>query len=293
MRDDAALKRLLDGKSRLTPYVGRFVGFDGVMAVVDLGDQRVPVPFLTGFVPDVNEPVHVWSVDGSMFLVGPTAPKPGMGVVETISGDFVTVQTDVGKFTMPFGPPSEPPTSGDAVAIIWPGPSCMKLSTSPDPVPPPPDPGGGGTGQVRTAEFRATAAGSTDRGEARFWTQQVYASNSTYGIWAYGSAIKDTIPESAEFVDLQVYVAQQQRQGGAPRWVLHNQYGLGLPTVSGYTEWSPVGGWQTPPEAESWFNELKQGGGWAGVGLNQGGFNIFKSLAQDGLSGALKITWRS
>lgn len=295
MLDDAAVRRLLNGKTRVIPYVGRYVGIEGMQALVDLGGQRFPTPFMSALVPEINEAVHVWSIDGSLFMLGPTAPKPGVGVVATVAGDYVNVTTDFGTFTMPYGPPSEPPTSGDAVSINWSGtPSCMKLSTSPDPVEPPPAPDPGGGVQTRAAEFRATFAGSTDRDKKRYWTDQVYASSTTYGVFTYGGAIKDTIPASAQFVSLEVFVAYQKRDGGAPRWVLHNQYGLdGVPAVSAFTEWAPPGGWQTPPNAEQWFNELKQGGAWAGVGFDRGGWNIFKSLAQEGQSGALRITWRS
>jgi hypothetical protein len=37
-------------------------------------------------------------------------------------------------------------------------------------------------------------------------------------------------------------------------------------------------------------NVLRNGGGSFGVGVDHGGYNIFPSLAQDGQSGALRIT---
>lgn len=298
MLDDGAVLRLLAKKSRVTTYVGRYVGNEGMTALVDLGEERIHVPFLTSIVPEVNETVHIWSIDSSLFLVGTTAPKPGMGVVVTAVGENqVRVTTDFGDFVMPYGPPTEPPASGDTVAVIWPGPSCVKLSTSPDPVlpPPPPDGGSGPTPQVHTQVFRAVDAGSTDRGSARWWTDRPYASNSTFGAWFYGSQIKDTIPAGAEFISLEIYIAYQQRQGDAPRFALHDQRGkAGVPGFWGYTEWAPAGGdFRTPPDPSGWFHALKAGGDRWGVGLNQGGYNIFRSLAQDGQSGALKITWRS
>jgi len=289
---DAARSRV-EQKSKVTPRVGRYVGNDGFMALVDLGDQRVPVQFATPWVPEINEPVWVDSVDGVLRLIGPTVPKPGLGVVVTVSGSTASVATDFGDYVMPVAPSDPMPSSGDTVRIVWSqGPSCSLLVDVPDPTPPPPPPGDGGGG-VKTAEFRAVAAGSTDRGSTRYWTSEVYASNSTYGVFAYGSQIKDTIPAGAEFVSLEVYVNWRQKQGGAPRWVLHNQFGLNaVPAVSGYTEWSPGGGWQTPPDPAGWFHALKGGGGWAGVGLDRGGYNILHSLAADGLSGALRIRWR-
>lgn len=293
MLDEEAVRQLLRGKSRVTPRLGRYVGFEGQQALVDMGDQRFPVPFLTGFVPQINEPVHVWSVDGSPYLVGPTAPKPGVGVVSTVAGDYVTVDTEFGSVRMPFA--GEALTSGDTVGISWSTqPWCVKLSTSPDPVAPPPAPGSGSEPQVRSAEFRAIDAGSTDRGSVRWWTAHPYASNSTYGAYFYGSQIKDTIPAHAQYVGLEFYVSYQQRQGGAPRFALHdNGWKAGIPGFWPYFEWAPPAGWNTPPDPVAWFDALKAGGSRWGVGFNQGGYNIFRSLAQDGLSGAIRITWRA
>lgn len=298
MLDDEAVLRELAKKARVATYVGRYVGNDGPNALVDLGAERLPIPFLTGFVPEINEAVHVWSIEGAMFLVGPTAAKPGMGtVVSRINGSSqVRVTTDFGDFIMPWSPASEEPVSGDSVAINWPGPSCSKLSTSPPPVVPSPPPESGSSGpQTRTQVFRATDAGSTDRGSARWWTDRPYASNSTFGAWFYGSQIKDTIPAGAEFVSLEIFITYHQRQGDAPRFALHNQGAKGaVPGFGGTTTWAPEGGdFRTPPDAAGWFNALKAGGDRWGVGLNQGGYNIFKSLAQDGMSGALRITWKA
>lgn len=296
MLDDAAVMRLLSEKSRVSSYVGRYVTNDGMSAVVDFGDQRITVPFETDYVPQVNEPVVIRAIDGRVALVGPSNPKPGTGTVTTVSSTMVKVDTDFGSFTMPFA--GEAPTSGNTVGISWSSmPWCVKLSTSPDPVPPPPDPSGGGGTQVRTAEFRAVQAGSTDRNAPRFWTDRPYASSSTYGLWFYGSQIKDTIPANAEFVSLEIYIAYNQRQGDPPRFMLHSdQYASGIPSMTGTWTWDAPSGWQVPVNdsvAGTWFSALKAGGDRAGVGLNQGGYNIFKSLAQDGQSGALRIKWRS
>jgi hypothetical protein len=295
MNDSDAILRLLEGKSRVIPYIGKFAGLDATTALVDLGQNRLPVPFTGGYIPQVGETVHVWSIDGAMFMIGPTDPKPGTGVVATVSGDYVRITTDFGTFSMPYGPPSDPPTSGDFVGINWSWPPwCMKLSTSPDPVTPPPDPGGGSQPQTRSAEFRATDAGSTDRSSARWWTSNPYASNTTYGAWFYGQQIKDTIPAAAEFVSLEIYIAYQQRRGDAPRFALHDRAEkVGVPGFASPVTWAPSPGWQTPPDSEGWFAALKAGGDRYGVGLDQGGYNIFKSLAQDGMSGALRITWKA
>ena len=267
------------------------------MAVVDLGDQRVPVQFATPWVPEINEPVWVDSVDGMLRLVGPTTPKPGRGIVSDIDGDLATVVTAFGEYQMPFSA-GDAPGGSDPVGIVWSeGARCFRLSVDPDlptPAPPPPSPGE----EVRTAEFRAIAAGSTDRPPkpTRWWTSRPMASATTIGAWFYGTQIKDTIPADAEFVSLEIWVSWAVRRFGPPRWVLHD-HGFPIsstPNLSSYVEWEPGAdaGWKTPPDAAGWFNALKAGGSWAGVGLNQGGWEEANALSADGASGALRIKWK-
>lgn len=291
-----AAREATDRKSTVTTRIGRYVGNEGMSALVDLGEQRIPVQFATPFVPEIGEPVWVDSIDGVLRLTGPTRPKPGVGVVLTISGTNAVVRTDFGDFAMTVAPTDPMPTSGETVGISWSSqPWCTLLVDIPEPPPPPPPPPstGGGVPEVKVAEFRAIDAGSTDRGSTRWWTGQPYASNSTFGAWFYGTQIKDTVPAGAAFVSLEIYVSYQQRQGGAPRFALHQSpRKAGVPLMSGYVDWAPPGGWQTPPLAFDWFNGLKAGAPWWGVGLNQGGYNKFSSLAQDGMSGALRIRWR-
>jgi hypothetical protein len=293
MLDAEALRTRLAGVSTVTARVATFVGADGQYAVVDLGGQRISVQFACAYVPEVNEPVWVDGVDGMLRLTGPTQPKPGLGVVVSLPDvDHVLVDTAFGPVTMPFHDGDELDT-GDIVGILWSsGPKCFKMSTSPEYVDPPSLPSGGGA-DVKTVEFRAIDAGSTDRGAARWWNAQPWASNTTFGAWFYGGQIKDTVPASAEFVSLEFYVSRVQDQGGAPRFTLHSDpVKAGVPAMSAYVEWDPPNGWQTPPNAQEWFDALKAGGPRYGVGTNQGGYSKFSSLAQDGLSGALRVKWR-
>jgi len=259
-------------------------------AVVDMMTSRFTAEFGSGFIPQAGEVVQIMSI-GERHLLFPARPLPGVGTVTTVSGDWATVQTVIGEYRMPFI--GTAPASGALVALSWSEvPHVVgKLSTSPDPVNPTPNPGGG---TVRSATFRATDTGSTDRSQPRWWSGRPMASNSTFGAWFYGTQIRDTIPAGATLVKLEFFVSWQQRQGSAPRFALHNQARkAGIPSFGGYTEWNPNGGWQVPPMAAAWFNALKAGGGQYGVGLNQGGWNIFSSRADDSMSGALRISWRS
>lgn len=292
MTSDDELLRLLNGKSTVKVRAARFVGLQGQLALVDMGDQRFPVPFKSGgYVPQINDPVWVESVDGALFMTGPAVGKPGRGVVTTIGTDVVTVTTDLGDFVMPYA--GEEPSSGDTVGISWSsGPWCARLSTSPDEEDAPPAPGGGGGG-VRTVEFRALDAGTT-HSNGDWWQAQVWSADNNVGAWFYGSQIKDTIPAGSTFVGLDIYINRVQQYGSAPNWALHNLPGkAGVPSFGGSTAWHPpANGWQTPPAAAAWFAALIGGGGSYGIGLNHGGYSKFASLAQDGMSGALRISWR-
>lgn len=289
-----AARRVVEGKSRVVHRVGRYVGNLGNYALVDLGEERVQVPFATPWVPQVNEPVWVDSVDGVLRLTGPTTPKPGVGVVVTVSSDGSRAQvvTDFGEFGMAVAPSDPPASSGDTVGISWSSqPWCMLLVDVPDPAEPPPAPGGGG-GQVMSAEFRAVDSGTT-HSNGDWWQQEVWAAENNVGAWVYGTAIKDTIPESAVFESLEIFVNYNQRFGNAPNWALHNLASKsGVPVFGGSMPWAPGEGWQSPPDAVGWFNALKAGGSAWGVGVNRGGFNKFASRTQDGASGALRIKWR-
>lgn len=280
-----------DDAPRVDVRKATFVGVVDKLAQVDMGDSRFVCDFGSGYIPVVGETVRIWSV-GDQHMLFPAGPRPTVGTVLTVSGNIATINTSTGSITAAFA--GAAPASGDRVGIVWSedGPWCsQKLSSTPPPPGPIPDPGGG---TARSATFRAIDAGSTDRGQARWWNDQPWASTSTYGAWFYGTQFPDTIPASASFVSLEFYVSWQQRQGGIPRFALHD-FGFknGLPNFGAYAEWDPPGGWQTPPNAAGWFNALKRGGGRLGVGLDQGGYNRFSSLAQDSMSGALRVSWRS
>lgn len=296
--DAAEIAALFTGLEDVVIRRGTFAGIStGFLALVDMGTSRFPCEFGADYIPVQNEAVQILSV-GSRHLMFPLGAKPKVGTVQTSSSGAtsITVQTSIGVITTIYV--GTRPTSGQRVLIEWSedGPIAVGvLSTTPAPPPPPPDPGPPG-GQVSNVVFRAIDAGSTDRGSPRWWTGNPYASDSTYGAFFYGSAIKGTIPASAQFVGLQIKINRIQDQGGAPNFALHDAGTKGpIPGFGASTAWDPPNGWQTPPGGldAAWFAALKAGGPYAGVGFNQGGFNIFANLAQDAESGALSISWRT
>lgn len=281
---------IFDGQDQPAVRLARFaeMGSDG-SAYVDMETSRF-VAESTGYVPQVGETVQILSV-GRRHLMFPARALPGTGIVMTVTDGVANVQTVVGEFSMPYV--GVAPTSGDLVGISWSEQPFVigKLSQQPDAPEPIPDPGGS---TVRSATFMVIDTGSTDRDKSRWWQAQPWASNTTYGAWFYGTQIRDTIPAGASLVSLEFYVSWAQRQGGDPRFALHNLASKsGVPVMQPYTQWSPGGGWQTPPMAAAWFAELKAGGSALGIGLNQGGYNKFSSRAQNSMTGALRISWKA
>lgn len=278
----------LDARTPVAVRKARFVEPRDGFAVVDMGDSRFIADFV-GYVPVAGETVQIVSV-GERHLLFPAGPKPGIGTVLTVTAGVVTAQTIAGVVAMPYM--GTAPSSGDLIGISWSeGPRCQGKLSSTLPTPAPiPDPGGG---TLQSATFRAIDAGSTDRTQSRWWQAQPWASNTTYGAWFYGTQIRDTIPAGATLVSLEFFAAWASRSGGAPRFALHNLAAkTAVPSFGAYTEWVPGDGWQTPPMAAAWFAALKAGGASLGVGLNQGGWNQFSSLAQNSMTGALRISWR-
>lgn len=293
----ATLSRLLDGKSSVTPLVGTFVSFDATGYQVDVGGGRIPAQLGSSYLPIVNENVWVWFVDGQLkpqvFVMGPTAPKPGSGTVISVASGLVTVSTTVGDFVMPYTSTLSP-TAGQILNITWGGgwpPSngfaTGVASTSPTGITPPSGPGGGATTHVDT--FTAIDAGSYQSGNG-WWTGQVRAGDSNLGAWFYGTKMADTIPSTAAIGSVQIYVSPQQIAGAPPNFALHAHATKpgGAPSIPGSSAVAIAPGWVTLPSA--FGVGLRAAGGAYGVGLNHGGNSILRSLAQDGQSGALRIT---
>lgn len=280
------------GGPRINVRKATFVGVVDGFAQVDMGDSRFVCDFGSGYIPVVGETVRVWTV-GDQHMVFPAGPRPTVGTVLTVTGDTATVETTVGTVVTTYV--GSAPTSGDRVGLVWSedGPWCAgRLSSTPAPPEPIPDPDPEPV--VRSATFRAIDAGSANTGSTNWWQSQPWASETTIGMWFYGTQIKDTIPASAQLVSMDFYASWQQRYGGAPRWGLHGFPSKGgAATVDGAAEWVPAQGWNPIPWAGDWFNALKAGSVYYGIGLNHGGWNKFSSLAQDSMSGALTIAWRS
>jgi hypothetical protein len=279
-----ALSKTISGKARVTPLVGTFVSASPSGCVIDVGGGRIQARFGSDYLPEVNEVVNIIWINDSPYMMGPVGAKAGQGTVVSVASSLVTLTTDYGTVTCPYG--GDAPSAGQIMKITWrAGPFAVAvMSTSPAPnIPPPPPQAATSTHQD---VFTALDAGSFN---TRWWTGDVRADNSDIGAWFYGSKINDTIPVTAVGQQLQVFVSASMIYGNPPNFGLHSNQTrpAGAPTITSIT---PVGvspGWVTLPT--SWIDSLKSGGGSAGIGVAHGGENLFRSLAADGQSGALRI----
>lgn len=278
-------------KSRVTALSGKFVSYNATGVTVDVGDGRMDAALGSGYLPEVGETVLVWFVDGIPYVMGPATPRPHVGTVATVANSRVTVNTAAGVVG-PIPYVGSAPAVGAQVRMFWHGGGVAFTATPAEGTVAPPTPGGGGTSQ-HVDQFNATAAGTWNTGggdtAGSYFNAEVWASNTTIGFWFYGTKIPDTIPGGAVIQRVQLYIAARQIYGGAPVFTVHdnpnppgdNLAGGSAIGVSNYT-------WVDLPT--SFGDALRRGGGAYGIGTRHGGYNIFKSLAADGQSGALRIT---
>lgn len=283
------LPQLLLQKSKVSTYVAsvQSVTSTGFTIVIN-GQGTLSAYAGSDYLPAVGESVRVWFVDGVAFLMGPSNPKPAQGTVVSAAAGLVTLSTTLGNVICPYAS-TLTPTGGQVMQIVWGnGPFAVAvLSTSVASATAPSGSGGGAITHVDS--FTALAAGSY---QSRWWTSQVYDSSTNEGLWFYGSKIADTLPAPAVIARVQLYASPAQLQGASPIFGLHpyqsQPAGAPAAVTSGTTVAVGGTGWVDLPV--TFGNALKAGGGQFGIGTNHGGYNIFKSLAQDGQSGALQIT---
>jgi hypothetical protein len=288
-----ALLRALQGRAKVKILQGTFVAQSTFGCTVDVGvgssSSRIPAFLGTSFLPEINEPVWVWNIDKQWFVMGPVASKPDRGTVVSVASGLVTLTSSLGTTVIcPYT--GTTPSAGQTMKLLWHGgPFAMLMSTSPAGNTAPPAPGGGAT--THQDVFMANDAGSYGPiPSGRWWTSQVYASDNNLGAWFYGTKTADTIPAGATIQKVEIYISPSLISGSAPNFAVHGYSANpgSSPSMATVAAVGISGGWITLPSSIG--NNLKAGGGYLGVGLNHGGYNILHSLAEDGWSGALRIT---
>lgn len=284
MDDVEILHKLVGGKSNVTFLVGQLVAADSSGFTVDAGGGRFPARCATDYLPAINESVWVSFVDGTPYVVGPSAPVATQGTVVSVGSSLVTVTTQFGvSLTVPYNA-AITPVAGQILHLSG---KYADSVMSTQPVAPTPPPAPATSTGTHVDKFTALDAGSYN---GSWSSSQLWASNTYLAAAWYGTKIRDTIPSTAVVSLVEVYISPVQIQGNAPNFALHPDLSrpAGSPNLSSPTAVPIAPGWVTLPNP--FGDALKNGGGMAGIGLDHGGYNILASLAEDGDSAALRIT---
>lgn len=280
-----ALARVPEVRSKLAVFVERI----GLKVRVNVGLTSVIVPFVGMYLPPPGHPVQMDYRDNEWVVSGPAAPLPGVGKITATGTPLASVLAWGTTYQLPYRS-SYAPTIGDDVTITWSADggiieskvTATSLSTGPGANP------GGGTQTFHPDPFTAVDSGSLRFGS--WWTNDVYASDNNIGAWFYGTKVADTIPDSAVILSARIYLPARQVQGFKPNLGYHNSAAkpggalsilsaAALAVASGWVDISP-----------GYVDAIKAGGG---IGLNHGGYNIYRGTASDGFSGALDVIYQA
>lgn len=268
--------------------VGTFVSQVGSVATVIQGNSVLQIKSASaGLV--AGDSVRLERRNGELIMIGPSRPRATVGLIQT-TGVECLVEYPPGSGVSALLPrdASYTPAVNDIVALVWTergGFITGKFSNTPAaaaPDLPPPVP----TGDFDIT-FTALDSGAYQSGYG--WrTNEVWSSASNLGAWFYGSKIRDTIPDGAVIKSATIFLPLKQQLGAAP-FGRHGSEGKpgGPVSFSALSALSGNSGWVSIPT--SLIDDLKVNPG--GLGYDYGGYNIWRGTQQDGLSGALNVTY--
>lgn len=286
--DDQLARRL-----QSIPTVGVILG----AFVQENSDGSVQVDFGAGpttclsagfFAPLPGQQVRCLRINDALVMMGPALPRSPIGTVTATGSPTLTVETSQGPMQLPYLT-SYSAGVNDQVLIDW--ASGGIVIGVPSAIPAGSYDGGGGAVQQYTADFFAIDSGSYRSGS--WWTNDVWQSTNNTGCWFYGTQIRDTIPDAAEIVSVQMWLPEFYN--GFPAYPMELQgHALldksGAPSLLGSRAAVASGyGWRPIPNGHA--DQLKLGA-WFGLGTAYDGYYKYQGIASDSWSGLLRIVWR-
>lgn len=285
MRKAENLARKFADQTSARTEVAVFVRMDGRFAVVNIGTSTVTIPCIGFNPPVVGMPVRVDWVNGSPAVIGPSVPLSPLGVMSGTGAPKATVTVD-GTEYMLYYRDGYTPVVGDQVEINWWTGIIQGKITGADTPTAPPESGGGSV--PFTVEVRAANSGRYQPGSGWWGNGDPWASSSNDGIWVYENRVRDAVG-SGSVSGIQIYLPLVQQVGVASVGV-HPHYSIpgGAPSIESLID-LPQGsrsGWVSLPVS---FGVYVAAGG-RGIAVANGGYNIWRGVRSDALSGALRIT---
>ncbi len=283
---DDLLLRLIADKVKMRRLVGTFVEATATGCTVDVGNGRIPARFGSGYLPEVNETVEVWIFDDdTAYVMASTLTHAPQGTVNTVSGNTVLLDTAFGPVTAPFL--GSAPAAGQVMALRWHGgPMALGVVSTPR--------------RHRSRRFRRSSTDGARRHVPRDRRGLVQPVRVAAGAGLVVGLVPGRVvpgdedrrhdPASAQMQRVELYLSPQQIRYAPPNFALHPHptKPAGAPAFGATQPIAAAAGWIDLPSAGA--TRSRHGGGSFGVGVNHGGYSIFRSLAQDGMSGAIRIT---
>lgn len=288
------LVRELENVPTVRVVVGTYVGANGSQVVVSIGEASTLMALHSAAWPMPGERVVCVNLDGHWMCFGPEQPRQQWGVVLAVNVSRATVEYPPGsgvsaELLIPRG---DTPQPGDFALIDWAnGGVIVRLYTDQPPTPPSPvDPTPPSSKPV-TRIFRARAAGTAD-GNGSWIRDELYARTTPQGAsaWFHGTQVRDAVGSKTVLAG-RIYIPVLSPGSGDILLGYHTLTGkTGVPGISASEVVKPDGGWFPLPLPIA--QALASTGRGVSFRTNSGGAPVYKSLAQDPLSGQVEITYR-
>lgn len=268
-------------------HTATFVRMDGNLAVVNTGNTQIKLPAPGFYPPRVGMTVQVEWRNGKGAVTGPAVTRNPLGTVTGTGSPLATVAVDGVSYLLPYEEWYTPAVS-DVVSIDWVREVIVgKLSTSPDPAPEPTNPGG--VAAPFDVNILATASGKWSTSYSNYFGgSEVWAGNTTHGVWIYGSAFRDGVGAGASISRIWINLPLISQTGNCSIG-LHDLGSLsGAPSIHSSIVLNPRGGWVELPV--SFASYLLAGNRGIGVTAPSGGLTKWRGApSPDAWSGALRV----
>jgi hypothetical protein len=285
------------GLASVTQGMCESIDWANGLALVNVGGGTLPLP-MVGEAPFEGHKVWVGFFGEQPVCLGRVA-RPVRGAASgTASGGRVVVIGDDGETYSDLGYLGTAPTNGQRVAIDWSGGGLVLGVPSAEATVIDPDVPAGSVPTVRTYEFRPTGSKNwyLDSGYTNGSSgNEVWCSDDNQGVYVYGNAIPDSIPDDAEFVagSLKIYLVEYLNRFPSSLAQLgrHN-----LATLSGDpnpTDTTSIpdcrgGKWVTLPDR--WEDNFRAGSA-RGVAFLSGGQHRYRAAGVEN-SGVIVGKWK-
>jgi hypothetical protein len=268
-------------------HTATFVRMDGNLAVVNTGDTQIKLPAPGFFPPRTGMTVQVEWRNGRGAVVGPAVTRNPLGTITGTGSPLATVDVDGVSHLLPYQS-WYTPVVDDVVSIDWVREVIVgKLSTSPTPEEEPADPGT--SVSAFDVNILAQASGKWSLSYSNYFGgSEVWAGNTTHGVWVYGNAFRDGVGAGATINRVWINLPLISQLGNCEVGV-HDLAALsGAPGVHSTVPLNPRGGWVELPV--SFGTYLLSGGRGIGVTAGAGGLTKWRGApSPDSWSGALRV----